>query len=67
MSSSKQLAAALRAVAHEHGLSSWRALKAELDQRQETVETRASAVVPPVAALSDTEIVTAAADDHQSI
>ena len=35
-----QLAAALLAVAHEHGFSSWRALKAEIDRRQATMASR---------------------------
>src|SRR5689334_783538 len=35
-----QLAAALLAVAQEHGFSSWRALKAEIDSRQATTASR---------------------------
>ena len=35
-----QLAAALFAVAQEHGFSSWRALKAEVDSRQATTASR---------------------------
>jgi hypothetical protein len=35
-----QLAAALLAVAQEHGFSSWRALKAEIDSRQATAASR---------------------------
>ena len=58
-----QLAAALFAVAQEHGFSSWRALKAEVDSRQATTASRLFDAI----AKRDAETVRALLRDEPSL